>query len=263
MLNRTILVFSLVISVIAFAILFVEYRDSSDSYVQPRLNGTIQIIIVPYFPPTSNTWHTIYDAADKHPGTIRYVIINPCSGPCGPSLSQDWQDVISNLKGRGIKTLGYIFNTSENFSNIDYYMKAPSVRTDGIFFDNEGSIDNLKNFEVYADYVHRLGGLVYINPGYNYSYIRNYLSSGAADVANIHEIASTNSSQISPNKEFSPWQISVIVGNVTGSQEMASYISQIASKGIGTTYLYSDSYGNLPSFFADEIQEASVTKVRG
>lgn len=262
MLSQKIL-FLLAIAVIAFGALFLAYRSHSDSYVQPGAKGMMEVIVVPYFPPSSDLWQTIYDEADKHPGTIKYVIINPCSGPCGASLPPDWEQVISNLKSRGVKTLGYIFNTSENFSNINYYMKDPKVKTDGIFFDNEGSTDDLKIFKGYADYVHRLGGLVYINPGYNYSYVGEYLTSGAADVANIHEIASTNSSQISSNKEFSPWQISVIVGNVTSAQEADSFISQIASKKIGTAYLYASSYNDLPGFFSEEIRQASVTKVSG
>src|SRR6185437_11997059 len=99
-------------------------------------NNTIRMIVVAYFDPLDPQWQTIYAAADKYPKTIQYVIINPCSGPCGDSLSDDWKNVISNLKHRGIKTLGYVFNTAESIANIDYYMKS-SVPTDGIFFDNE------------------------------------------------------------------------------------------------------------------------------
>jgi hypothetical protein len=237
--------------------------DSND--IHQKYNETMQtmqIIVVPYFEPTSDLWQIIYNEADKHPGTIKYVIINPCSGPCGTQLSQEWKNVISILKGKGIKTLGYVFNDSENFHNIDYYMKDPQIPTDGIFFDNEGSVDNLSNFKMYAEYVHHLGGIVYINPGYNYTHVKGYIKSGETDVANIHELDSSNSSHIVINNDFSPLKISVILGNVTNLQEMQSELTNIADKGIGISYIYANSYAELPSFFSNEIQKASVTKIQ-
>lgn len=238
------------------------YKNETSRPVLPKLNGTMELVVVPYFDPTSQLWQVIYDEADKYPGTIKYVIINPCSGPCGPALSQDWENIILTLKSKNIKTLGYIFNNSESFNNIDYYMKNPSIPTDGIFFDNEGSVDNLAGFKKYADYVHSLGGIVYINPGYDYAYVDSYLTSGVADVVDIHEIDSSDSRQIITNKEFSPWKISVIVGNVIDSQEMQYVISDVANKGIGITYMYVNSYGTLPEFFPDEVHKAAVTQVR-
>ena len=235
---------------------------NNTSQVYNETMQTMQIIVVPYFEPTSDMWQVIYDEADKHQGTIKYVIINPCSGPCGPQLSQEWENVISTLKEKRIKTLGYIFNDSVNFDNINYYMKDPLIPTDGIFFDNEGSVDNLNNFKMYAKYVHHLGGIVYINPGYNYAHVKDYLKSGEVDVVNIHELDSSNSHQIVINDDFSPLKISVIVGNVTNLQKMQSELTDIADKGIGTSYIYADSYFGLPPFFSDEIQKASVTKIQ-
>ena len=223
----------------------------------------MQIIVVPYFAPDSKLWNVIYNAADEYPGTIKYVIINPCSGPCGPVLSQDWDNVIETLTNKGIKTLGYVYTTSENFSSINYYMKGPTVPTSGIFFDGEGSSDNEINFKQYADYVHHLGGIVYINPGYNYTYVNGYLISGDADVADIYEIDSNSSHQIELNKEYSPWKVSVIIGNITDSQEMNYDLSEIANKNIGISYLYTNpSYDELPTFFLDEIKQASSMKIQ-
>lgn len=259
--KKPILVVLVVIVALSCTVIFVLYKNDTSRTMTQKLNGTMELVVVPYFDPTSQLWQVIYDEADKYPGTIKYVIINPCSGPCGPTLSQDWEDVILTLKSKNIKTLGYIFNNSESFSNIDYYMKNPSIRTDGIFFDNEGSVDDLTVFKTYADYVHHLGGIVYINPGYNYTYVDSYLASGAVDVANIHEIDSASSRQIVANKEFSPWKISVIVGNVTSPQEMQYALSDMADKGVGISYMYVNSYGTLPGFFPDEVQKAAVTKV--
>lgn len=224
-------------------------------------NQTVKMIIVPYFDPYDSQWDKIYEAADKYPNTIKYVIINPCSGPCGDSLSEDWQRVISNLKHRGIKTLGYVFNTSESIKNIDYYMKS-SVPTDGIFFDNESSTDNLKNFKQFSDHVHSLGGLVYINPGYNFPQVDSDITSGSTDIANIHEIESDKSHHILINEELPPAKLSVILGNVTSRDEMVSKLTEVASKGIGTVYVYGNSYSTLPEFFSDEVRQASITSIK-
>ena len=67
---------------------------------------------------------------------------------------------MSNLKTKGIKTFGYLYYTTENMANIDYYMKDPAIKADGILFDGEGASDNLANFKQYSDYIHSLGGLV-------------------------------------------------------------------------------------------------------
>lgn len=224
-------------------------------------NSTIRMIVVPYFDPRDPQWQTIYAAADKYPKTIQYVIINPCSGPCGYSLSDDWKQVISNLKHRGIKTLGYVFNTAESFANIDYYMKS-SVPTDGIFFDNESSTNDLKNFKQFSDHVHNLGGIVYINPGYNFPQVDSYITSGSTDIANIHEIESDKSHHIAINEDLPPAKLSVILGNVTSSDAMISKLKEVASKGIGTVYVYENSYSTLPSFFLDEVEQASMTPIK-
>lgn len=118
------------------------------------------------------------------------------------------------------------------------------------------------NFKPYADYVHHIGGIVYVNPGYDFAYVGDYLSSGEADVANIHEVDSNITNQLTSNNKFSPWQVSVIVGNISNSQEMQNDESEMAHKGIGITYMYADSYGGLPDYFADEIAHAAVTKVQ-
>lgn len=245
------------------SVFFLMYKNNIFGMeVHPRINGTMQLIVVPYFPPTDPAWDVIYDQAKEYPGTIKYVIINPCSGPCGTTLSQDWEDVIAKLKERGVKSLGYVFNTSENFSNIDYYMKNPSVTTDGIFFDNEGSTDDLTNFKQYADYVHHLGGIVYINPGYNYTYVDTYVLSGVSDVANIYELGYVGSQQIGANRAIPHWENSVIVGNVTNPQQLKSELTEIANKGIGISYLYGDSYDTLPPYFSKEVEIAASTKVQ-
>src|SRR2546428_4715496 len=145
--------------------------------------STEGVLIVPYFSPTSSQWSLIYQQAIAHRGTIKYVIINPCSGPCSESnaLSQDWQNVISTLKSNdpAIMTVGYIYYTSESTNAINYYMLNPSVKTDGIFFDGEGSTNHLSAFSPFASYVHGLAangrsGIVYINPGC-YCYSADYL----------------------------------------------------------------------------------------
>lgn len=248
--------------VLSSASFFVLQNGVSSTDIHTKLSGTMQIIVVPYFSPTSNLWKTVYDVADEHPGTIRYVIINPCSGPCGSTMTQDWDNVISVLRSKGVKTLGYIFSTSENFSNINYYMNGPKVPTDGIFFDSEGSANNVVNFKPYADYVHSLGGVVYINPGYNYTYVGDYLASGEADIANIYEIDSNGSRQIVSNEAYPPWKVSVIVGDINNSQEMKYHMSEIAGKNIGISYMYADSYADLPSFFSNEVEQAASLKIQ-
>jgi len=248
----------------ALTIWLVEYKSVNQevlvSGAMANKNKTINVIVVPYFDPKDPQWNVIYQAAERYPSTIKYAIINPCSGPCGSTLSYDWENIISVLKGKKIKTLGYIFDSSESFSNIDYYMKA-STPTDGIFFDNEGSQDNLNKFRQFADYVHALGGIVYINPGYNYPQVANYIKSGAVDVANIHEIEYDKSHHILINEQLPAEKLSVILGNVTSTPGMVEKLKEVASKGVGTIYIYGNSYNSLPPFFTEEIRQASMTTI--
>ena len=237
-------------------------KDTISTNVTQNESMTMGIIVVPYFEPAREEWKIIYQQAEAHPGTIKYVIINPCSGPCGNHLSADWQQIISNLQNRGVKTLGYIFDSAESIESIDYYLKDPKTPTDGIFFDNEGSTDNLQSFTKFADYVHGLGGIVYVNPGFNYPQIQRYLESGAADVANIYEITSEDSHHITVGYNIHPRQLSVIVGNVYTDSLMQNVISKVASYGIGTVYVYTNSYDSLPAFFVQEVQHASTTNVK-
>lgn len=224
-------------------------------------SANMGIIVVPYFETTSQDWETIYSEADKYPGTIRYVIINPCSGPCKEPLSADWQQIITKLKSKNIKTLGYIFDTFQSKENIDYYMIAPQAPTDGIFFDNEGTLDTIDRFRQYADYVHSLGGIVYINPGFNYSYIGNYLKEDLADVANMYEFESSKSHHIDIDDNIQSRQVSAILGNVFTTSEMKQMIYESSQDRIGIIYVYSDSYYQLPSFFSELVKEAASTKV--
>ena len=53
-----------------------------------------------------------------------------------------------------------------------------------------------------------------------------------------------------------------VLGNITDVQEMKTKLTEIASKGIGTVYLYSSSYDSLPPFFSEEIQLASITPIK-
>ena len=225
------------------------------------LNDSMQIIVVPYFVPEAPDWQVLYNEADKNPGIIKYAIINPCSGPCGDSLSPEWQKIIIELKKRNIKTLGYIFDTSQSIENIDYYMKA-TVFTDGIFFDNEGSLDTADRFRQYADYVHSLGGIVYINPGFNYPHVIKYLKEGLADIANVYEFESSNSHHIEIDNMLHPRQLSAILGNVYDISEMKKMLSETSDAGIGTIYVYSDSYHELPPFFSELVKEIALTKVQ-
>jgi hypothetical protein len=222
---------------------------------------TLGMIVVPYFDPENSQWNLIYQLADRYPGTIKYVIINPCSGPCDTPLADNWQYVISILKSKGIKTLGYIFNNSESIANIDYYMRNPSIPTDGIFFDNEGSTNNLPNFKLYADYVHSLGGIVYINPGYNYPQVIEYVKRGLADVANMHEFGIDRPDNITGNYGVPPSKISVIVGNVYSISDMQTELSGISLKGVGFVYIYEKSYDTLPPYFSEEVQKVASTPI--
>ncbi len=234
-----------------------------DKTKTPVMNTTqtMGIIIVPYFEAENPQWETIYQLADRYPGIIKYAIINPCSGPCDIPLSENWQHVISKLKNKNIKTLGYIFNNSESIVNIDYYMKRPDITTDGIFFDNEGSTNNLTNFKQYADYIHHLGGTVYINPGYNYPQVIDYVKSGMADVADIHEFGIDKHDYITGNYDVPPSKISVIIGNVYNISDMQTELTEISSKGVGISYIYSGSYDTLPPYLNEEIQKAASTSV--
>ncbi|WP_268543948.1 spherulation-specific family 4 protein [Candidatus Nitrosotenuis cloacae] len=226
---------------------------------QPSDN--MHVIVVPYFEPSSSDWGLLYAEADRNPGVIKYAIINPCSGPCGKSLPVEWQQIILELRKRGILTLGYIFDTSQSVENIDYYMKA-QVPTDGIFFDNEGSSNTVGRFAPYSEYVRNLGGIVYINPGFNYSHMSGYLQDGVVDVVNIYEFESSKSHYMDIDKNIHPRQVSAILGNVYSVSDMVRMVHEASAAGIGTVYVYSDSYHGLPVFFSELVREAAVTKIR-
>ncbi|MBI5697993.1 MAG: hypothetical protein HZC29_05840 [Thaumarchaeota archaeon] len=226
------------------------------------LPNSMNLVIVPYFEPSSPDWQTLYEQADANPGVIKYVIINPCSGPCQEPLSEQWQQIVLELKKRDIKTLGYIFDSFQSTENIDYYMKAPNVTTDGIFFDNEGSSNTIERFRPYANYVHDLDGIVYINPGYNYPHVINYLRDGLVDVANVYEFESSKAHHIEVDRDLDPRQLSAILGDVHTVSEMKKMISETAEAGISTVYVYSDSYYNLPPFFLDMVKETGSTKIQ-
>lgn len=224
-------------------------------------DDNMHVIVVPYFETSSPDWQVLYDVADKNPGVIRYTIINPCSGPCGETLSAEWQQIISELKKRDIKTLGYVFDTLQSIENIDHYMKAP-VPTDGIFFDNEGSTYTIDKFRQYSEYVHSLGGIVYINPGFNYPYITEYIKDDLVDVTNIYEFESSKSHHMEIDKNIHPGKLSAILGNVFNVSEMIRMVHETAEVGIGAVYVYSDSYYGLPQFFPELVREAAVTRVQ-
>jgi len=222
---------------------------------------TMGIVAIPYFPPADLSWNTVFKQADAYPGTIKYAIINPCSGPCAEPLSQDWQNIIQKLASRGIISLGYVYYTEESLASIDYFMKDPATKTDGIFFDGEGAAEDLAPFRQYSDYIHGMGGIVYINPGYNYPPVKKYLNEGVADVANIYEGSLSRTIQISVPADISPEKLSVIITNANKEKDMQKALSEVAAKGIGNVYVTSKSYIALPSYFAKEIQKASTTPV--
>ena len=232
-----------------------------NSTVPSDPNTHMGVIVVPYFGTTNQYWETLYEEADRHRGTIRYVIINPCSGPCDEPLSEEWQQIISKLKSRNIKTLGYIFDIFQSKENIDYYMVNPQIPTDGIFSDNEGTSDTRDRFRQYTDYVHSLGGTVYINPGFNYPHVTNYLKEGLADVANMYEFESSKAHHINIDPSLQPRQVSAILGNVVTVLEMRKMIYEASQSGIGIVYVYSHSYDELPAFFSELVRESAGTKI--
>jgi hypothetical protein len=240
---------------------FTQNLDSTN-LINDTPNTKLGVLVVPYFAPTEQDWEDLYAEADKYPEIIRYVIINPCSGPCSEPLSSDWQQIISKLKSRNIQTLGYIFDTFQNKENIDYYMIAPKITTDGIFFDNEGSSNTIDKFRQYANYVHSLGGIVYINPGFNYPYLDNYLKEDLVDVVNMYEFESSKSHHIKLDDDLQSYQVSAILGNVFTISEMKQMLHESSQKGIGIIYVYSDSYYELPPFFSELIKEAASLSVK-
>ena len=142
-------------------------------------------------------------------------------------------------------------------------MKVTDIKTDGIFFDNEGTSDTIERFKKYAEHVHDLDGIVYINPGYNYPYIVNYLKEGVADVANVYEFESSKVHHMEmTDGGIHPRQLSAILGDVYSVSEMKRMLSETADVGIGTVYVYADSYYSLPPFFLELVKESGVTKIR-
>ena len=133
-------------------------------------------------------------------------------------------------------------------------MKIPEVRTDGIFFDKEGSSDNLADFMQYADYIHESGGIVFINPGYNYPAVIKYLDSGAVDVANIYESGLKRLFQMSVPAGVTPEKLSAIVKGVNKDVDLQKAISQVAEKDVGNIYVTSRSYTDLPPYFDKEVR---------
>ncbi len=160
-------------------------------------------------------------------------------------------------------TLGYIYYTSESFGGIDYYMVNPSVKTDGVFFDGEGSTNHITSFTPYANYVHSLtvnshSGVVYINPGCN-CYSGAYLTTpGVADVANIYETIPARLAQLSVPSGIAPQRLSAIVKLEQTCSGMVSDVQSVSNKNVGNVYITGSSYSRLPSYFPNEVSYAAT-----
>lgn len=245
-----------VIVIIASTSLIINYEDKNASK-KPTNFSNIGLLLVPYFEPTDPNWKLVYDIADRYPGSIRYAIINPCSGPCDQVLSNDWQRVIQILKEKNVKTLGYIFDTDQSFENIDYYMQKTKIKTDGIFFDNEGNRDNYSGFKQYSDYVKSLDGLVFINPGFNYPHLKKYFNDKNIDMINLYEFESDKFHHINFDDSIYLDKVSVILGNISNKQEMKDLMFELSTRDVGIMYFYEDSYQTLPSFFEEMVKDTT------
>jgi len=245
---------SVMILIVFFIIPQNPLNSLSENLDLPNKHNKVNLIVVAYFDTNHSDWNVLFQIIEKYPNVIWYVIINPCSGPCPDPLSDNWQKIISRLKDDKVKTLGYIFDTDQSTENIDYYMKNSKIKTDGIFFDNEGSKNNVENFKKYSNYVRSLGGIVFINPGYNFNHLDDYVEEEVADVINLYEFDVVHFNSIMVNYKESSSRFSTILGNFTEPDKMEETLTKLLAKGITTVYLYDHSYQQLPFFFEDLVQ---------
>lgn len=241
------------LSILVVVLFFLDYTGTmSQNSKLPDVNNklSMHLIVIPYFSPNHPDWEIIFDEAEKHPGVIRYIVINPCSGPCQHPLSEDWQEIIAKSKSRGIKPLGYVFDNAQTFDNVDYYMKDPKIKTSGMFFDNEGSTNRLVDFKKYSDYVRSLDGIVYINPGYNYNHLSLYSQQNVFDVINLYEFGLENIEHVTIPDYIQNNKTSVILGNAK-LDDLANILEEMNNHDIRTIYIYNDTYQSIPDFFSE------------
>lgn len=233
--------------------------------------GPMSIFVVPYTT-NQNQWNTIIQS--QLGNTLKYVIINPNSGPYITDWSF-WDTNVNALKAKNIEPVGYIYYTDSNIPDeISTYLKH-GIKS--IMFDGEGQKDNLSQFEAYACTVHNNGGITYINPGYAYAPVSSYLSATdnnpncpggsstryAVDVANVYEGGFARIKQIviptlTDGSKPDPSRLSSIVNDIAKSTKtMAQSMDQIQLKGIGITYINGAIYTrNLPPYFSQEVSYA-------
>ena len=235
----------------------------------PTIVSLKQKIAVPsYFYPGSSGWTRM----EQNSSTSSLAIINPDSGP-GASQNQDYVDQVTQAKSAGMNVIGYVSTSYAGTQDhtrtlaaverdIDtYYRWYPDI--DGIFVD-EVSTDCNKASSYYKplyDYIKQKGEavIVVLNPGTNIS--QCYMDVGDIIVnfddtyANYVNWSPSPWVQKYPASHF--WQIVAGVSSANMSQAIAYSKSRNAGWIYMTNEAGSNPFASLPSYWDDELQQAS------
>lgn len=131
-----------------------------------RRASAIQTVVVPaYFLPGRN-----WDIALRDSGSIRYIILNPLSGP-GSAVDGGYVNVVSQARKAGVAILGYV-DTAFAKRDIDIVEQEVSryrewYAIDGVFFDQTSPTKaHLSYYRRLARYTRQTpGSVVAFNPG--------------------------------------------------------------------------------------------------
>src|SRR5262249_40777508 len=227
-----------------------------------------------YFYPTSagmNAWQRLMEAASK----VRVVAIaNVDSGP-GDQLDQGYSLVIRKANERGLKVIGYISTdyASRDLDKVKNEMDRwvhfyPTIH--GFFFDHQSPHAQDVNYYLelrnYARFkIKNKEALIVTNPGAICD--EEYFAKDVSDVTCIFA-SPENVEQFNPpilRKNYSPTRFAILPYHITSAQAMRQIIRDAIVKRIGYVYISdgprtNNNWGQLPSYWDDEVKEVSQAK---
>lgn len=214
-------------------------------------------VVVPGYVDPSNTayWHGVLEAAP----TVRDVILNPSNGP-GSVAQPGYRTLLTQLRGRGIRVLGYVVtgagHRSRSAVQADIARWRSFYGVTSVFFDEaSAAMADLGTYRDYAATVHEAGGVAVLNPGVVPA--QGYFAFSDAvvtfeDSATSYLKAPHNPSWLSREPHSKVWNIIIDVPRDQLSQVLANVTTHNACEIYLTNANIPNPYNTLPSFWAQE-----------
>lgn len=226
-----------------------------------RPRPVVQIVVPGYVEPSAVAyWHTVIGSVP----TVRDVILNPSNGP-GPVAHTDYRTLVTQLRERGIRVLGYIAtgqgDRSRSAVEADVTRWRSFYGVNSVFFDeaSEKAAD-LGLYRDYADRVHGDGGIAVLNPGVVPA--QGYFAFADAvvtfeDSATRYMRAPRNPAWLSTEPREKVWNILIGVPR----DRLTQVLDRVTTQNAGEVYITDDDvpnpYDQLPSFWTQEVASLS------